>query len=76
MVSEPGSTGSDWRLHYSINLLTLHCDKVKVTRPKVGESLKNFQVQSGDVLMADRGYAHAGGVEHVTDGWRLCFNPD
>ncbi len=65
MVSEPGSTGSDWRIHYSINLLSLRCDEVTVTKPKVGESLKNFQVNPGDVLMADRAYAVALGIEHV-----------
>src|SRR5207248_1304044 len=25
-ISEPGSTGTDWRVHYSINLANLQCD--------------------------------------------------
>ena len=26
MVSEPGSTGTDWKVHYAINLADLRCD--------------------------------------------------
>jgi hypothetical protein len=25
-VSEPGSTGADWKIHYAINLSSLQCD--------------------------------------------------
>lgn len=65
MVSEPGSTGSDWRIHYSISMSHLQCDEVKVTDVKTGESFKRFNVKSGDVFMGDRGYCHATGVEYV-----------
>jgi transposase len=65
MVSEPGETGSKWRLHYSVGLPTLHCDEVIVTTQKEGETLKRFAVRPGDVLIADRGYAQASGISHV-----------
>lgn len=65
MVSEPGETGSKWRLHYSVGLPTLHCDEVIVTTQKEGETLKRFAIRPGDVLIADRGYAQAGGISHV-----------
>lgn len=65
MVSEPGSTGSQWRLHYSIELPGLHCDEVITTTPKDGETLKRFTVHPGDILIGDRGYAHPGGIAHV-----------
>lgn len=64
-VSEPGSTGSDWRIHYSIDMCRLQCDEVKVTDIKTGESFKRFSVKRGDVLLADRGYCRAVGIEHV-----------
>jgi hypothetical protein len=64
-VSEPGATGSTWRVHYSALLPSLHCDEVLVTDPSVGESLSRFSVRPGDVLIADRGYAHRAGVRHV-----------
>ena len=52
MISEPGSTGSNWRLHYSATLPSLHCDEVIVTGPEVGESFTRFTVQPG--RFADR----------------------
>ncbi len=56
-VSEPGATGSTWRLHYALNLHTLSCDEVHVTEADIGESLTHFDIQAGDVIMADRGFA-------------------
>jgi hypothetical protein len=59
-VSEPGATGSRWRIHYAFTLPQLRCDEVYVTDTKVGESLKRFTVKPGDVLMADRGSMRIG----------------
>ena len=67
IISEPGATGSTWRVHYAISLPSLHCDEVQVTTPKVGESLSRFHVVPGDVLLADRGFAHRRGVRHVVE---------
>lgn len=68
MVSEPGDTGSRWRLHYSIGLPALNCEEVIVTTPKEGETLKRFDVREGDLFIGDRGYAHPGGIAHVVAG--------
>ena len=65
VITEPGATGSTWRLHYSATLPQLHCDEVAVTGAEVGESMRRFTVRAGDVLVADRGYAHRRGVRHV-----------
>lgn len=67
VVCEPGATGSTWRLHYLIDLTTLACEQVEVTSPAEGESLARFEVQRGDVLMADRGLARRSGIRHVVD---------
>lgn len=64
-VSEPGATGSTWRLHYSLNLNTLGCDEVHVTDASEGESLTRYNIAPGDVVMADRGYANRRGLRHV-----------
>lgn len=64
-VSEPGATGSTWRLHYALNLRTLSCDEVHVTEATQGESLTRFSIQPGDVIMADRGFAKRPGLRHV-----------
>jgi hypothetical protein len=65
MVSEPGDTGSQWRLHYAIGVPALNCDEVIITSPREGESLKRFTVVRGDILIGDRGYAHPGGIASV-----------
>jgi hypothetical protein len=65
LVSEPGSTGSDWRVHYAVELGTLQCDFVEVTGVREGETLRRFPVAPGDLLIGDRGYANAPGVAHV-----------
>lgn len=64
-VSEPGATGSTWRIHYAFGLPSLRCDEVHVTEARVAETLKHFAISPGDVLMADRGYAHRQGIAHV-----------
>jgi hypothetical protein len=64
-ISEPGSTGSDWRMHYAVDLRTLQCDFVEVTDIRGGESFKRFPVKPGDLLIADRAYATRGGIGHV-----------
>jgi len=68
MVSEPGDTGSKWRLHYSIGLPSLNCQEVIMTTPKEGETLKRFTVEAGDLFIGDRGYAHPPGIAHVVAG--------
>jgi hypothetical protein len=67
-VSEPGATGSTWRLHYATGLPSLRCDEVHVTDPGVGESFQRFTVAAGDLLIGDRGFAHRAGVRYVADG--------
>jgi hypothetical protein len=68
MVSEPGDTGSQWRLHYSIGLPALNCDEVVLSSPKEGETLKRFTVKAGDLFIGDRGYAHPGGIAYAVAG--------
>lgn len=64
-VCEPGATGSTWRLHYALDLHTLSCDEVHVSEADIGESLTHFNIQAGDVIMADRGFAKRPGLRHV-----------
>ena len=66
-VSEPGSTGSDWRIHYSINLMGLHCDTFRVTDQHVGENLTLYPIERNDLILADRGYCRAKGISYVLD---------
>jgi hypothetical protein len=66
-VSEPGSTGTDWRIHYSINLGDLQCDFFELTDVKGGETLRRVPIKPHDIMMGDRIYATPPGVAHVMD---------
>jgi len=66
-VQEPGSTGSDWRIHYSIRLPELVCDHYEVTDKHGGESLGRFEFKRHELIIVDRGYSHWGGVAKVLD---------
>jgi len=64
-IQEPGSVGTNWRVHYSIGLPTLACDFVAVTGARGGETLCRMPVRQNDVILADRGYSHRAGADWV-----------
>ena len=66
-IQEPGSTGTDWRLHYSLRLPDLVCDHFELTDTHGGEQLGRFVFHPGEVVLADRGYCHRAGVAQVLD---------
>jgi len=69
-VKEPGATGSLWRIHYSISLPSLNCDFFKLTEtrgPGTGESFKQFHINRGDYILADRGYSIAKGIAYAVE---------
>ena len=66
-IEEPGPTGTDWRLHYSLRLPQLSCDFLAVTDVHGAESLKRLPVQRNDIVICDRGYSHREGVAQVLE---------
>lgn len=64
-VSEPGSTGTDWRLHYVLELKTLRCDFFELTDVGGGETLLRIPIRKGDLILADRCYEGMDGIHHV-----------
>jgi Transposase DDE domain len=66
-VLEPGSTGTDWRLHYVLQLPSLECDFFEVTDRSGGETYKRVPVVPGDLILGDRGYSRRQGLAHVLD---------
>jgi hypothetical protein len=64
-VSEPGSTGTDWRLHYSLTLNDLRCDFFEITDVTGGETWRRIPVSPGDVLLGDRIYGTPTSIAHV-----------
>lgn len=64
-VEEPGATGTDWRVHYALNLVDLQCDFFELTDAHGGETFRRFPISPGDLLLGDRTYANPPGVDHV-----------
>lgn len=70
LVKEPGKTGSQWRIHYSIALPSLKCDSFKITATHgkgSAETLQQYSVSEGDCILGDRGFSHVAGFAHVRD---------
>ena len=66
-VQEPGAKGTTWRVHYAIRLPSMRCEEFKVTSPKTGESLRNFSVNPGDIVLGDQAYAYRGQIAGVVN---------
>jgi hypothetical protein len=68
LVKEPGKTGSQWRLLYSLQLPTLVCDFMELTSDTgagTGEALVRVPLQRDDLLLADAGYCSVTGIDYV-----------
>jgi hypothetical protein len=65
VISQPGSRGTDWRLHLGFDLGCSGLDWVEVTDAQGGESLTRFRWGPGELCIADRGYAVRKDVGHV-----------
>lgn len=62
-VSEPGSTGTDWRIHYAIELPSLACPHFELTDSTGGESLGRFKFKPRDLVLVDRAYSLVPGIQ-------------
>lgn len=68
LVKEPGRTGTQWRLHYSLRLPSLECDCFEITAAQgsgMGEKLERLAVAPRDLILADRGFCRPEGVAAV-----------
>lgn len=66
VVKEPGRTGSQWRIHYSLQLPSMLCDHLEVTAAQgqgAGDRLQRFPAQPGDLVLADRGMCNPAGIQ-------------
>jgi IS4 transposase len=64
-VSEPGSTGADWRLHTVYDPVRGCIDSVELTDVHGGEHFGRAGVQAGELIIGDRGYAHVERIRAV-----------
>ena len=66
-IQGPASKGTEWRLHYTLDLITLACDWHELTDAHGAEALERTPVAPGDVLIADRNYLRPAGVRAVLE---------
>ncbi len=70
IVREPGKTGSQWRIVYSMQLPDLQCDYFDLTATigkGSGESPARVPVEKGDPILGDAGYSATANVRWVVD---------
>jgi len=62
-----GSQGTDYLIHLGLSLSTLQIDQIEITGPEEGESFARHPFSPGDLVVADRGYAHRRGLAAVAE---------
>jgi hypothetical protein len=65
VITEPGSTGTDWRLHVGFDVGLGRFDEWEVTDEHGGETLLRHAVEQGDILLVDRAYGHRRGLGYI-----------
>lgn len=66
-IRVPGRKGVGWRVHVGLGLSQLAIDHIDLTGPEGGETFCRFPLQSEDLVMGDRGYAHRRGLAWVRE---------
>jgi hypothetical protein len=61
-VQGPASQGTEWRVHYALDLATLTCDWYDLTDAHGGERLERTPMHPGDVMLGDRNYLRPAAV--------------
>lgn len=64
-ISKPGSQGTDWRLHYMLDLRTLACDWLELTDASGGEAIARAPVKPGDVILGDRNFSRLKDLQYA-----------
>jgi hypothetical protein len=62
VISEPGSKGTDWRLHAIFDLGAFSMTGIEITDASGGETLRRHTVEEDEIAVGDRGYAHRKGL--------------
>lgn len=59
VITQPGSHGTDWRLHLGFDLGRACLDQVELTDGQGAEGLDRFSFQPEEIVLADKAYALA-----------------
>ncbi len=63
-IVKKGAVKKLWYLYYAVDLFSLTCNQFKVTEQSTGESLENFTLEKGCLVIADRAYGTIKSIEH------------
>jgi hypothetical protein len=66
-VERPGATGTTARIHYGLHLADLRPRFIRITDATVGETMRNFDPEPGELWIVDRGYANPPSIEATVD---------
>jgi hypothetical protein len=64
-ITGPGTRGTDYRLHLSLDLGSQYIDGISVTDVHGAETLTRYASRPDDIWIADRGYAHREGIGSI-----------
>lgn len=70
VITGPAATGTDWRVHAMMNPETGGFESVELTDVRGGESYSRCQIQSGDIVLGDRAYGRAPGIDRTVSQGR------
>lgn len=68
IVKEPGKTGSQWRILYSLQLPALSCDFFEISATAgegTGESFRRLPIEPQELVLGDAGYWSTEGIAFV-----------
>lgn len=64
-ISQPGSNGTDWRLHATYNPALARFTHLELSDVHGGEGFARVPLCSGDIVLGDRAYARAPALQKV-----------
>lgn len=74
VITGPGSQGTDWRAHVSLDPDTGRIVSVELTDAKGSESFSRYSFGKGEIVLGDRGYTSARGIySGVSSGAHVLF---
>lgn len=64
-ICQPGADRTTWRLHVGYDLASGQVDQIELTDVHGGENLQRLTYRPGEIVLADRIYARAHGLQRV-----------
>jgi Transposase DDE domain len=66
-IRQRGHQGTDLRVHLAMDLESNRVDSIDLTDGRGSESLDRFTFHKGEIILADRGYAHRKALSRLAD---------